>query len=98
MHNAKAALNIPLPKTKAITTDSSITGIEKIVSITRDKHLSNKPPQYPLNKPKGKPIKIEKNKDKNTTLSASAAPWRVLTQTSLPNLSVPQKCSNDGEA
>ena len=39
-----------------ITTESKITGIEKIVSITSDKDLSKIPPKYPLNKPSGTPI------------------------------------------
>ena len=56
----KAALMIPLPKTKATTTESKITGIEKIVSIISDKHLSKKPPKYPLNNPNGKPKLNEK--------------------------------------
>ena len=55
MHKAKAALRIPLPNTKATTTESKITGIEKIVSIISDKNLSNIPPKYPLNNPNGKP-------------------------------------------
>ena len=98
MHNAIEALIIPLPNTKANTTESKITGIEKIVSITIDKHLSNTPPQYPLNKPNGKPKVKAKKIASNTTSIAIDDPWRVLKQTSLPNLSVPHKCFNEGGA
>ena len=98
MHNAIEALIIPLPKTKATTTESKITGIEKIVSITSDKHLSNIPPQYPLNKPNGKPKIKEKRMARNTTSIAIDDPCKVLKQTSLPNLSVPHKCCREGGA
>ena len=82
---------MPLPNTKATTTESKITGIEKIVSIISDKHLSKKPPKYPLNNPNGKPKLNEKRIAKNTTSIANDDPCKVLKQTSLPNLSVPQK-------
>ena len=98
MHNAIEALIIPLPNTKATTTESKITGIEKIVSITSDKHLSNTPPQYPLNKPNGKPKIKEKRMARNTTSIAIDDPCKVLKQTSLPNLSVPHKCFREGGA
>ena len=98
MHNAKAALIIPLPNTKATTTESKITGIEKIVSIISDKHLSKKPPKYPLNNPNGKPKLNEKRIAKNTTSIANDDPCKVLKQTSLPNLSVPQKWLSEGGA
>ena len=91
MHSAKAAFMIPFPKTKAITTESKITGIEKIVSIIIDNDLSKKPPKYPLTKPKGKPNPIAHIKDKNTTSMAIFDPYKVLKQTSLPNRSVPHK-------
>ena len=98
MHNAKAAFNTPLPKTKAITTAIKITGIEKIVSIIRVNTLSKKPPKYPLSNPIGKPIIKEKDKERTTTSIAIVDPCKVLKQTSLPNLSVPQKCFIDGGA
>jgi len=98
MHNAKAALRIPLPNTKATTTESKITGIEKIVSIISDKHLSKKPPRYPLNSPSGKPKLSEKRRAKKTTSIANDDPCKVLKQTSLPNLSVPQKWLIEGGA
>ena len=98
MHNAIEALIIPLPNTKATTTESKITGIEKIVSITSDKHLSNIPPQYPLNKPNGKPKTRAKRVARNTTSIAIDDPCKVLKQTSLPNLSVPHKCFREGGA
>ena len=96
MHNAMEALIIPLPNTKATTTESKITGIEKIVSITSDKHLSSIPPQYPLNKPNGKPKINAKKMARNTTSTAIEDPCKVLKQTSLPNLSVPHKCFREG--
>ncbi len=91
MHKANAALTIPLPKTKAITTDNKITGIEKIVSIKIDVALSKIPPKYPLNNPKGSPIDKAKEIARNTTSNAIVVPCKVLKQTSRPNLSVPQK-------
>ena len=96
MHNAIEALIIPLPKIKATTTESKITGIEKIVSITRDKHLSKIPPKYPLNNPNGKPKIKAKEIARNTTSIAIDEPCKVLKQTSLPNLSVPHKCFREG--
>ena len=98
MHNAIEALIIPLPNMKATTTESKITGIEKMVSITSDKHLSNSPPQYPLNNPNGKPKIKAKRVARNTTSIAIDDPCKVLKQTSLPNLSVPQKCCREGGA
>ena len=98
MHSAIEALIIPLPITKAITTESKITGIEKIVSITSVKHLSKKPPKYPLNKPNGKPKIKAKRIARNTTSIAMDEPCKVLKQTSLPNLSVPHKCFSEGGA
>ena len=98
MHRAIEALIMPLPSTKATTTESKITGIEKIVSITSDKHLSNIPPQYPLNKPNGKPKIKAKEMARNTTSIAIDDPCKVLKQTSLPNLSVPHKCFREGGA
>ena len=98
MHNAKEAIIIPLPRTKATTTESKITGIEKIVSIISDKHLSKIPPQYPLNNPKGNPKLKAKKIARNTTSIAIDEPCKVLKQTSLPNLSVPHKCFNEGGA
>ena len=98
MHNAIEALIIPLPNTKATTTESKITGIEKIVSIISVKHLSNIPPQYPLNNPKGKPKIKAKKIARNTTSIAIDDPCKVLKQTSLPNLSVPHKCFREGGA
>ena len=98
MHNAIAALKIPFPRTKAITTDSKITGIEKIVSIKREKNLSINPPKYPLSNPNGNPIPMAKNIAKKTIWMAIVEPCNVLKQTSLPNLSVPQKWENDGAA
>ena len=98
MHKATAALMMPLPKTNAITIESNITGIEKIVSIISEKNLSNKPPQYPLNKPSGNPKLNAKKIDRKTTSIAMEDPCKVLKQTSLPNLSVPQKCSREGGA
>ena len=98
MHNAKEALIIPLPNTKATTTESKITGIEKIVSIRRDKLLSKIPPKYPLNNPKGKPTNKANDKARNTTSIAIEEPCKVLKQTSLPNLSVPHKCFREGGA
>ena len=89
---------MPLPNTKATTTESKITGIEKIVSIISDKHLSNTPPKYPLNNPNGKPKLNAKKIAKNTTSIAKDEPCKVLKQTSLPNLSVPHRCSNEGGA
>ena len=96
MHNAIEALIIPLPNTKATTTESKITGIEKIVSIRSVKHLSNIPPKYPLNNPNGRPKIKEKEIAKNTTSIAIDDPCKVLKQTSLPNLSVPHKCFKEG--
>ena len=98
MHKAKAAFMIPLPNMNATTTESRITGIEKIVSIIIVKHLSNKPPKYPLNKPKGKPKPNAKKVARNTTSKAIEEPCKVLKQTSLPNLSVPHKCFKEGGA
>ena len=98
MHKAIEALIIPLPKTKATTTESKITGIEKIVSIRRDKLLSKIPPKYPLNNPNGNPITKANDKARNTTSIAKEEPCKVLKQTSLPNLSVPHKCLRDGGA
>ena len=98
MHNAKEALIIPLPNTKATTTESKITGIEKIVSIKSDKHLSKIPPKYPLNKPNGMPISDAKKIARKTTSIAIDEPCKVLKQTSLPNLSVPHKCFSEGGA
>ena len=98
MHKAIEALIIPLPSTKAITTESKITGIEKIVSITSDKHLSRIPPKYPLNNPKGRPKIKAKKIARNTTSIAIDDPCKVLKQTSLPNLSVPHKCFKEGGA
>ena len=98
MHNAKEALIIPLPRTKATTTESKITGIEKIVSITSDKNLSKNPPKYPLNNPYGNPKIKAKKIARNTTSIAIDDPCKVLKQTSLPNLSVPHKCFNEGGA
>ena len=98
MHKAKEALIIPLPITKATTTDSKITGIENIVSIIRDKHLSKIPPKYPLNNPNGNPKLKAKNIARNTTSIATDDPCKVLKQTSLPNLSVPHKCCIEGGA
>ena len=98
MHNAKAALRIPLPNTKATTTESKITGIEKIVSIISDKHLSKIPPKYPLNNPNGNPKLNAKKIARNTTSIANEDPCKVLRQTSLPNLSVPHKCFMEGGA
>ena len=63
-----------------------------------DKHLSKKPPKYPLNNPNGKPILNEKRIAKKTTSIAKDDPCKVLKQTSLPNLSVPQKCLSEGGA
>ena len=87
---------IPLPRTNATTTESNITGIEKIVSITNDKHLSKTPPKYPLNKPNGKPKLKAKKIARHTTSIAIDEPCKVLKQTSLPNLSVPHKCFSEG--
>tara|TARA_B100000989_G_C19360572_1_gene393084 strand:- start:315 stop:743 length:429 start_codon:yes stop_codon:yes gene_type:complete len=98
MHKAIEALIIPLPNTKATTTESKITGIEKIVSIKSDKHLSKIPPKYPLNNPKGNPIIKAKDNARNTTSIAIDEPCKVLKQTSLPNLSVPHRCCNEGGA
>ena len=98
MHKAIAALRIPFPKTKETTTESKITGIEKIVSIIKDKHLSNTPPKYPLSNPNGSPKLIEKKVARNTTSIAREDPCNVLKQTSLPNLSVPHKCLIEGGA
>ena len=98
MHKAKAALRMPLPNTKATTTESKITGIEKIVSIINDNNLSNTPPKYPLNNPNGKPKINAKKIARNTTSIAKEEPCKVLKQTSLPNLSVPHKCSIEGGA
>ena len=98
MHKAIEALIIPLPSTKATTTESKITGIEKIVSITSDKHLSRIPPKYPLNKPNGSPKIKAKKIARNTTSIAIDDPCKVLKQTSLPNLSVPHKCFKEGGA
>ena len=98
MHKAIEALMIPLPSTKATTTESKITGIEKIVSITSDKHLSSIPPKYPLNNPNGRPKIKAKKIARNTTSIAIDDPCKVLKQTSLPNLSVPHKCLNEGGA
>ena len=92
------ALIIPFPKTKATTTESKITGIEKIVSIISDKHLSKIPPKYQLNKPNGNPKIKAKEIARNTTSIAIDDPCKVLKQTSLPNLSVPQKCFKEGGA
>ena len=89
---------MPLPKTKATTTESKITGIEKIVSITSDKHLSKTPPKYPLIKPNGNPKIKAKKIARNTTSKAIDEPCKVLKQTSLPNLSVPHKCLREGGA
>ncbi len=72
--------------------------MEKIVSIISDKHLSKKPPKYPLNNPNGKPKPNEKRIAKNTTSIANDDPCKVLKQTSLPNLSVPQKWLREGGA
>ena len=96
MHKAIDALMIPLPSTKATTTESKITGIEKIVSMMKDKHLSKKPPKYPLNKPNGNPKLRAKKTARNTTSIAIDDPCKVLKQTSLPNLSVPHKCFSEG--
>ena len=98
MHKAIEAFMIPLPSTKATTTESKITGIEKIVSIINDKHLSKIPPKYPLNKPNGKPKVKAKKMARNTTSIAIVDPCKVLKQTSLPNLSVPHKCFKEGGA
>ena len=98
MHKAIEALIIPLPNIKATTTESKITGIEKIVSITSDKHLSRTPPKYPLNKPNGRPKINAKKIARNTTSIAIEDPCKVLKQTSLPNLSVPHKCFKEGGA
>ena len=98
MHNAKAALRIPFPNTKATTTESKITGIEKMVSIISDKHLSKNPPKYPLINPNGNPKLNEKIIAKNTTSIAKEVPCKVLKHTSLPNLSVPQKWLIEGGA
>ena len=89
---------MPLPNTKATTTESKITGIEKIVSIISDKHLSNTPPKYPLNNPNVDPTLNAKTTARNTTSIAKEEPCKVLKQTSLPNLSVPHRCSNEGGA
>ena len=89
---------IPLPSTKATTTESKITGIEKIVSITSDKNLSRIPPKYPLNNPKGRPKIKAKKIARNTTSIAIDEPCKVLKQTSLPNLSVPHKWFKEGGA
>ena len=96
MHKAIEAFMIPLPSTKATTTESKITGIEKIVSIINDKHLSKIPPKYPLNKPNGKPKLKAKKIARNTTSIAIDDPCKVLKQTSLPSLSVPHKCFSEG--
>ena len=96
MQSAKAAFKIPLPRKNAITTDNKITGIEKIVSIIVDKHLSKTPPRYPLINPNGSPIPNDKTKENNTISIAILEPCKVLIHTSLPSLSVPQKCLKDG--
>ena len=98
MHKATEALIIPLPNIKATTTESKITGIEKIVSITSDKHLSKIPPKNPLNNPNGTPINDAKKIARKTTSIAIDEPCKVLKQTSLPNLSVPHKCFREGGA
>ena len=98
MHKAKAAFIIPLPNINATTTESKITGIEKIVSITIVRHLSNRPPKYPLINPKGKPRTNAKKVARKTTSKAIEEPCKVLKQTSLPSLSVPHKCLKEGGA
>ena len=98
MHKAIEAFIIPLPNIKATTTESKITGIEKIVSINKHKLLSKIPPKYPLNKPKGNPTIKANDKARNTTSIAIEEPCKVLKQTSLPNLSVPHKCLKEGGA
>ena len=75
-----------------------MTGIEKIVSITSDKHLSKIPPKYPLNNPNGTPTIDANEIARKTTSIAIDEPCKVLKQTSLPNLSVPHKCFRDGGA
>ena len=89
---------MPLPNTNETTTESKITGIENMVSIIKDKHLSNTPPKYPLNNPNGNPMLKAKKIARQTTSIANEDPCNVLKQTSLPNLSVPHKCFMEGGA